>query len=208
MLALFPFEPPLYEAAGVPVTFVGHPLAQAAARHGSRRETRERAEARRHGPVFALLPGSRASELDMHGDLVLQTAAAIHAAQPDARFLVPLATRPTRDRFEAALYRLGLEQAADDAALRPRGRRAARRRRRARRVRHRDARGGARALPARDLLPRDAAHLRGSSRASCCCPGSGCPTCSPAASSCPSCCRTTRRSTTSRRRRSISTTTP
>ena len=30
--------------------------------------------------------------------------------RPDARFLVPLATRPTRDRFEAALYRLGLEQ--------------------------------------------------------------------------------------------------
>ena len=60
--------------------------------------------------MFALLPGSRASELDMHGDLVLQTAAAIHAAKPDARFLVPLATRPTRDRFEAAIYRLGLQK--------------------------------------------------------------------------------------------------
>ena len=31
MLALFPFEPPLYEAAGIPVTFVGHPLAAEAA---------------------------------------------------------------------------------------------------------------------------------------------------------------------------------
>ena len=60
--------------------------------------------------MFALLPGSRASELDMHGDLVLQTAAALHASRPDARFLVPLATRPTRDRFEAAIYRLGLRE--------------------------------------------------------------------------------------------------
>ena len=34
MLALFPFEPPLYEAAGVPVTFVGHPLAEEAALRG------------------------------------------------------------------------------------------------------------------------------------------------------------------------------
>ncbi len=110
MLALFPFEPPVYEAAGVPVTFVGHPLAQAAARHGSRRELRGTLKLGAAEPVFALLPGSRASELDMHGDLVLQTAAAIHEAKPDARFLVPLATRPTRDRFEAALYRLGLEQ--------------------------------------------------------------------------------------------------
>jgi lipid-A-disaccharide synthase len=46
----------------------------------------------------------------MHGDLVLHTAAALHAVRPDAHFLVPLATRPTRDRFEAAIYRLGLEK--------------------------------------------------------------------------------------------------
>jgi lipid-A-disaccharide synthase len=110
LLALFPHEPPLYEAAGVPVTFVGHPLAQAAARHGSRREMRQTLRLGASVPVFALLPGSRASELDMHGDLILQTAAAIHALQPEARFLVPLATRPTRDRFEASLYRLGLQQ--------------------------------------------------------------------------------------------------
>jgi lipid-A-disaccharide synthase len=110
MLALFPFEPPLYEQAGIPVTFVGHPLAHDAARLSSRREAREALKLGHVQPVFALLPGSRAGELDMHGDLVLHTAAALHAARPDARFLVPLATRPTRDRFEAALYRLGLEQ--------------------------------------------------------------------------------------------------
>lgn len=109
MLALFPFEPQIYEAAGVPVTFVGHPLAEDAATLGARREAREQLKLGIAQPVFAMLPGSRASELDLHGDLVLQTAAAIHAARPDARFLVPLATRPTRERFEAALYRLGLE---------------------------------------------------------------------------------------------------
>jgi lipid-A-disaccharide synthase len=110
MLALFPFEPPIYEAAGVPVTFVGHPLAQEAAVLGTRRETREQLKLGLAQPVFALLPGSRASELDMHGELLLRTAAIIHAARPDAVFLVPLATRPTRDRFEAALYRLALDK--------------------------------------------------------------------------------------------------
>jgi lipid-A-disaccharide synthase len=45
----------------------------------------------------------------MHGELVLRTAAAIHALKPEARFLVPLATRPTRERFEAACGRLQLE---------------------------------------------------------------------------------------------------
>ena len=110
MLALFPFEPPIYEAAGVPVTFVGHPLAAHAAVLGSRREAREQVKLGAMQPVFALLPGSRASELDMHGDLVLHTAAALHAMRPDARFLVPLATRATRDRFEAAIYRLELDK--------------------------------------------------------------------------------------------------
>ena len=110
MLALFPFEPPIYAAAGVPVTFVGHPLAQSAATHGTRREMRRQLKLAAEAPVFALLPGSRAAELDMHGDLVLQTAALIHAAKPDARFLVPLATRPTRDRFEAAIHRLGMQE--------------------------------------------------------------------------------------------------
>jgi lipid-A-disaccharide synthase len=110
MLALFPFEPPIYEAAGVPVTFVGHPLARDAAVLGSRREAREQLKFGLAQPVFALLPGSRASELDMHGELLLHTAAILHAARPDAVFLVPLATRPTRERFEAAAYRLSLDK--------------------------------------------------------------------------------------------------
>jgi len=110
VLALFPFEPPLYESAGIPVTFVGHPLAAEAAALGSRREAREQLKLGAAQPVFALLPGSRASELDNHAELVLRAADALLASRPDAQFLVPLATRPTRDRFEAAIYRLGLEK--------------------------------------------------------------------------------------------------
>jgi lipid-A-disaccharide synthase len=110
MLALFPFELPIYESAGIPVSFVGHPLAQGAATAGSRRIAREQLKLGPAQPVFALLPGSRGSELDMHGDLVLRTAAALHEMRADARFLVPLATRPTRDRFESAIYRLGLDK--------------------------------------------------------------------------------------------------
>ncbi len=110
MLALFPFEPPIYQAAGIPVTFVGHPLARDAAALGTRREAREQLNLGIAQPVFALLPGSRASELDMHGELLLRTAALLNAARPDAVFLVPLATRATRERFEAAAYRLSLDQ--------------------------------------------------------------------------------------------------
>jgi lipid-A-disaccharide synthase len=110
MLALFPFEPPIYQAAGVPVTFVGHPLARDATALGTRREAREQLKLGIAQPVFALLPGSRASELDMHGELLLRTAALLNEARPDAVFLVPLATRATRERFEAAAYRLSLDK--------------------------------------------------------------------------------------------------
>jgi lipid-A-disaccharide synthase len=107
MLVLFPFEPPLYEKAGVPVTYVGHPLAAQAADASTRRTARELLKLRPGTPVFALLPGSRISEIELHAELVLQAAAHILAARPDAHFLVPLVTRATRDAFEAALHRGG-----------------------------------------------------------------------------------------------------
>ena len=103
MLALFPFEHGLYEGSGVDVTFVGHPLAQAAAGPLSRRDARQRLRLAKIEPVLALLPGSRIGELDMHADLLLDAAAAIFAERPEFRFVVPLATRATRDRFETAL---------------------------------------------------------------------------------------------------------
>src|SRR5438874_449315 len=109
LLALFPFEPPLYAQSDVTVTYVGHPLAHDAATAASRRSAREQLKLPLAQPVFALLPGSRQSELDAHSVLVLQTAAAIHLQKPGASFLVPLATRPTRDQFEVERFRLGLE---------------------------------------------------------------------------------------------------
>ena len=58
LLALFPFEPPLYEAAGVPVTYVGHPLAHDAATPASRRAAREQLKLGIAQPVFALCQGA------------------------------------------------------------------------------------------------------------------------------------------------------
>ncbi len=110
MLALFPFEAPLYESAGIPVTFVGHPLAVDAATPATRREMREQFKLRAATPVFALLPGSRGSELEMHAETVLRTAALIFEARPDAQFLVPLVTRATREYFDGVRYRLGLSE--------------------------------------------------------------------------------------------------
>ena len=109
VLALFPFEPPLYESAGVPVTYVGHPLAADAATASSRREVRDRLRIGHATPVFALLPGSRLSEIEMHAETVLRAAALIQEGRSDARFLVPLVTRATRERFDEVRHRLGFD---------------------------------------------------------------------------------------------------
>jgi len=109
LLALFPFEPDIYAGARLQASFVGHPLAAAAANGASRRETREMLKVEASRPVFALLPGSRMGELEMHAELVLRAAAEILDAQPEARFIVPLVSREARDYFETVQHRLQLE---------------------------------------------------------------------------------------------------
>ncbi|KZE34907.1 lipid-A-disaccharide synthase [Crenobacter luteus] len=105
VLCLFPMEPPLYEAAGVPVTFVGHPLASEIPLEPKPAQMRERLSLPAHAPVFALMPGSRVSEIDYMGELFVETARRLVARYPDAQFLVPLATRATLDAFDKVLTR-------------------------------------------------------------------------------------------------------
>ncbi|MDD3353650.1 lipid-A-disaccharide synthase [Zoogloea sp.] len=105
MLCLFPFEPALYQAAGVPVSYVGHPLADVFPLEPDRLAAREMLQLPVDKPVFAFLPGSRQSEVRNLADTYIATAALLHERHPEARFLVPLATRETRLLFEEALRR-------------------------------------------------------------------------------------------------------
>lgn len=105
MLVVFPFEAALYEQVGVPVTYVGHPLADVLSGVPGRAAMREQLRLPAAAKVIALLPGSRVSELEQMAGLYVDTAARIAAAVPDAVFLVPLVSRATRELFETALYR-------------------------------------------------------------------------------------------------------
>jgi lipid-A-disaccharide synthase len=105
ILTLFPFEAPLYEKAGVPVAYVGHPLADMLSTYPGVQEMRAQLRLPLAAPVVALLPGSRVSELKLMADLFIATAARVAEAIPDVLFLVPMANRQTKVLFEAALYR-------------------------------------------------------------------------------------------------------
>jgi lipid-A-disaccharide synthase len=104
MLALFPHEPKIYEQAGVPVDFVGHPLADIIPIRPKRAEMRETMRIPLKAKVFAFLPGSRQSEVKQLALTYVETAKLILKKLPDARFLVPLATRETRMIFQQVLF--------------------------------------------------------------------------------------------------------
>jgi lipid-A-disaccharide synthase len=106
MLVMFPFEEAIYAKAGIPVTFVGHPLADAMPFEPDRREARAQLRLGSAAVPVALLPGSRVSELELHADLVIETARELLKKHPEMHFFVPLATRETRDYFEQRLYAL------------------------------------------------------------------------------------------------------
>ncbi len=104
VLALFPHEPQIYRDAGVPVEYVGHPLADTLPMRPNRDLMRETMRIPLHAKVFAFLPGSRQSEVRQLAALYIETARLILKQIPDARFLVPLVSRETRALFEQALY--------------------------------------------------------------------------------------------------------
>lgn len=110
VLALFPMEPPIYEKEGIPVTYVGHPLADTIPLEVNRNQVREKLQLPRDIPIFALLPGSRRGELEQMAATFVQTAQRIREQLPNAQFVVPLATRETRLQFEMAIYQ---EKAGD-----------------------------------------------------------------------------------------------
>jgi len=104
MLALFPFESTIYEQAGIPVTYVGHPLADILPIKPDMVSAREGLKLKSSTLVIVMLPGSRQSEVQQHAALMIKTAGLIYAKHPNAQFLVPLVTRETRQIFELAIF--------------------------------------------------------------------------------------------------------
>ncbi|MBI4575602.1 MAG: lipid-A-disaccharide synthase [Planctomycetes bacterium] len=100
MMCLFEFERPLYEARGVPVDVVGHPLFDHLAALSL-----DEGFARRVNPdglpAVGLLPGSRPREVQANLPLMLRTAALV-ARRTRARFVLGLASEAHLGLVEAA----------------------------------------------------------------------------------------------------------
>jgi lipid-A-disaccharide synthase len=103
MLLIFPFEEDIYRQAGIPATYVGHPLAHALP-EPNRQLARERLGMQSGGEYVVLMPGSRMGELKALARLFIEAAKCLAAKRPQTRFLIPLVSRETRQAFEQSLH--------------------------------------------------------------------------------------------------------
>jgi lipid-A-disaccharide synthase len=107
MLVVFPFEEQIYRDAGIPVTYVGHPLADVIPLQPDTAAARA-ALGLAAGPVIALLPGSRLSEVSRHARLMLEAAVLILKRHPDAQFVLPAASATAAQLVHQAVQGLRL----------------------------------------------------------------------------------------------------
>ncbi|MBF8721996.1 lipid-A-disaccharide synthase [Pseudomonas guariconensis] len=102
MLTLLPFEAKFYEEKGVPVRFVGHPLADTIPLEADRQAARV-ALGLGEGPLVALMPGSRGGEVERLGALFLDAAQRLRERVPGVRFVSPCANPSRRAQLEQML---------------------------------------------------------------------------------------------------------
>ena len=100
MLCVFPFEPALMEKAGIASTYVGHPLADEIPLvpdvEGARREL----GLPEGGPIIAVLPGSRRSEIALIGPTFFDAMELMQLREPGVRFVMPAATAALRELLQ------------------------------------------------------------------------------------------------------------
>lgn len=111
MLTLFPFEARFYEEHGVPVAFVGHPLADRITMIPDTAGARQSLGLLQDAPVLAILPGSRGGEVERLGTLFLEAARWIQGKRPDLQLVIPCVNREREKQVRALVEALDVKLA-------------------------------------------------------------------------------------------------
>lgn len=109
MAVVFPFELSFYEAAGVPVRFVGHPLTQEVHSDLTREQAIKTAGLDPERPVVGLFPGSRRSELQKLLPQQLEAAQRLKRDLPTVQFVLPKASTLDQSTIDPFLANVDLE---------------------------------------------------------------------------------------------------
>jgi lipid-A-disaccharide synthase len=110
VLCIFPFEPALLAEHGIAATYVGHPLANVIPLEPDRAAARRALGLGDDDTVVAVLPGSRASEVQYLGRRFLDTVAVLRRERPSLKFVLP-AVPVLREHIEALARDAGVDDA-------------------------------------------------------------------------------------------------
>jgi lipid-A-disaccharide synthase len=100
MLTLFPFEAKFYQQHDVPVSFVGHNLADNIPFENDPEEGRQVFNIEQGKKVVCLMPGSRGSEVEKLCPVFIQAAELVFKHNPNVRFILPAANEVRKQQIE------------------------------------------------------------------------------------------------------------
>ncbi|MHB8069486.1 MAG: lipid-A-disaccharide synthase [Desulfobaccales bacterium] len=105
MVVIFPFEADFYREKGVSAVYVGHPFMETLPPLPPRQALLEGWGLDPRRLTLALLPGSRASEIERHLPTMLRAAALIQEAIPETQFVLPLASTAPTEMVESMVIK-------------------------------------------------------------------------------------------------------
>ena len=103
MAVIFPFETRYYEAEGIPVRYVGHPLANKVKPLMPKDQAQSMFNINPTRPVITLMPGSRMSEVSRLLPILIKTVSLIRKKIHDAQFVLPVAGNLNRQAIETTV---------------------------------------------------------------------------------------------------------
>jgi lipid-A-disaccharide synthase len=112
MLVIFPFEEEIYRKAGVPVTYIGHPLAEMIPMQPDQAAARRALGIDADARVVTVMPGSRMGELKYLAAPFVGAVKLLAARDPGLKFVVPMAGERQRAYFTELVAKAGLADIA------------------------------------------------------------------------------------------------
>ncbi|HEY1058682.1 MAG TPA: lipid-A-disaccharide synthase [Limnobacter sp.] len=103
VLCIFPFEPALLQEAGIPATYMGHPMAPLVPEIIDVPSYRVALGLEQQAEYLAVLPGSRGSEVKYLGQVFIQTALELLRHKPALKFITPLPPGPLLEGFKQSI---------------------------------------------------------------------------------------------------------
>lgn len=109
MLVVFPFEEAIYREAGIPVTYVGYPLAEVIPIQPDVSAARHQLGLPQEVPVVTIMPGSRMSELKYNSATFVAALRLLAQRDKGIRFIAPMAGERQKTYFESLIRQAGLQ---------------------------------------------------------------------------------------------------